>query len=94
MADASSPTPSNADPPRRNFLAKLAAVVVGAVGGLFTLASGVVVFLDPLRATDRTPLKYRGQASDGPEGYVRIAPLEAVPPDGVPRRFPGHRRQN
>jgi Rieske Fe-S protein len=88
MAEPSSSSPPAPDDPRRSFVAKLTAVIVGAVVGLFGLVSGLVVFLDPLRGKDRTPEKYKGETSAGPPGYIRIASLEAIPADGVPRRFP------
>src|SRR5437016_7027917 len=61
---------------RRDFFKKIAASVIGAVLGLFPLAAGVTVFLDPLR---------RKSASTG---AVRVTTLEALPNDGIPRKFP------
>ena len=66
------------DPPRRNFLLEFFSVLVGGIVGIFPFLSGLAVLLDPLR---------KGRASEGP-ALVRIAPLEAVPDDGVPRQFP------
>jgi menaquinol-cytochrome c reductase iron-sulfur subunit len=60
---------------RRSFLIKAAAVVIGVVVSIFPLAVGLLAFFDPLRR--------KSEASS----FVRIAPLEAVPVDGVPRRF-------
>jgi Rieske Fe-S protein len=68
------PTPAN--PERRGFLQRLAAAVIGAVLGLVPLAAGLAVWLDPLRR----------KAAAG--AAIRVASLEAVPADGVPRKFP------
>lgn len=86
-------TPSPRDTlgePRRNVLVSLAALLVGGVISLFGVVVGVIPFLDPLLRKPTTPRKYRRGAGDdaGPEGYVRVATLAAVPDDGVPRRFP------
>jgi len=51
-------------------------VLLGAVAVLVPLASGVVVFLDPLRR------------KSGSSGFVKVASLNSVPDDGVPRKFP------
>ena len=73
MNDASKvPSPNG----RRDFLKKIWASLLGAVLGLVPLASGLTVFLDPLR---------RKSAS---QGAVRVTTLEALPNDGVPRKFP------
>ena len=61
---------------RRRFLVRAAAAILGALAALVPIASGLLVFLGPLRRQKR-------------EGrFVRVAPLDAVPADGVPRRFP------
>ena len=64
------------DPPRRNFLLEFWSFVVGGMVSVFPAAAGIAVWLDPLR--------------NGAAGakMVRIAPLEAIPADGVPRQFP------
>lgn len=62
--------------PRRNFLTESSAVVIGGVVAVCPVAIGMVPFFDPLR-----------RGSGGPK-EIRVAPLEAVPDDGVPRRFP------
>lgn len=66
------------DPPRRNFLLEFWTVLVGGIVGVFPFLAGVVAFLDPLRG---------GRASAA-SNLVRVAPLESVPDDGVPRQFP------
>ena len=61
---------------RRNFLTKLFAGIIGTILGLVPLGAGLIVFLDPLR---------RKAASSG---ALRVTMLEAVPEDGIPRKFP------
>jgi len=61
---------------RRGFVKGL---LSGVIGGLITLvpfAAGLAVYLDPLR-----------RKSSG-KGSVRVASLEALPSDGIPRKFP------
>lgn len=72
---------------RRNFLWGLAALISGAVVGIVPALIGVRSYLDPLLGKRRSPIKYH---SDGEanEGLIKIATLEAVPEDGIPRRFP------
>ncbi|HUL51527.1 MAG TPA: Rieske 2Fe-2S domain-containing protein [Candidatus Nitrosotalea sp.] len=60
---------------RRTFLKKAGAVLVGAVTLLVPILSGMVVFLDPLRR------------KSGNGGFVRVAFLNALPEDGMPRKF-------
>ena len=71
---------SNRQPPgadaRRGFLAKLAAIACGGIATLTPLAAGLWAFLDPL-----------GRRSAAAR-FVPVAELAAIPPDGVPRRFP------
>ena len=66
------------DGPRRNFIVEFWAVVIGGVVGVFPFLPGLAVLLDPLR---------RSSAGTGPE-LIKIARLDAVPDDGVPRQFP------
>jgi len=61
---------------RRTFIAKLSAVVIGSIAAICPFLVGIYVFFDPLR---------RGGAGGG---FVRVATLDAVPDDGVPRPFP------
>ncbi|MBN8248839.1 MAG: Rieske 2Fe-2S domain-containing protein, partial [Verrucomicrobia bacterium] len=63
--------------PRRSFVKEVAAVVIGGVATLVPAAAGLLVWLDPLRR--------RGDGAGA--GFVRIAPLAALPNDGVPRKF-------
>jgi Rieske Fe-S protein len=62
---------------RRNFFAEGASVVVGGLVSLVPVAAGARVFLDPLR---------RKSGKGAPA--IRVASLDALPPDGVPRKFP------
>ncbi|MFM9079502.1 MAG: ubiquinol-cytochrome c reductase iron-sulfur subunit [Opitutaceae bacterium] len=68
--------PAPPAPDRRNFLAKAAASVIGGITVLVPAASGLLVFLDPLRR----------KSADG--GAVFVANLSAVPESGEPRKFP------
>jgi len=63
-------------PCRRDFLTKCVAAVIGTVIGLVPFGAGLMVFLDPLRR------------KAGSSGKLRVTSLEAVPDDGVPRKFP------
>ena len=67
---------SASPPSRRDFVVGIFASIIGAVLGLVPLGAGLVVLLDPLRR----------RASEN--GAVRVASLEAVPADGIPRKFP------
>lgn len=62
-------------PGRRECMAKVLAIVFGAVCGFVPLGAGLRVFLDPL-----------SRKSDG-VSWVKIASLETLPRDGTPRRF-------
>lgn len=79
--------PAPHSPARRGFIWSLVAALVGLVVAIFPLGAGLLVFLDPLRAKRKVPGKYDA-GEDAAEGFLKIAPLEAVPDDGVPRRFP------
>jgi len=63
-------------PGRRNFLKEACAIAIGAIVGLVPFASGLVVWLDPLR-----------RKAGGGE-FVPVASLNALPEDGSPRKFP------
>ncbi len=66
---------STAEPPRRQFIMKAAAVVLGTVAAVVPLATGLFAFCDPLRR--------RGAGGK----FVPVAPLDAVADDGIPRPF-------
>ncbi|NOY29897.1 MAG: Rieske 2Fe-2S domain-containing protein [Planctomycetes bacterium] len=70
--------PKTALPPpedRRSFFAVCAAIVTGAIATLTPLAAGLITFLSPLSRKSKSP-------------KVRIALLDQVPDDGMPRYFP------
>ena len=60
---------------RRGFLKKFLASLLGTVLGIAPVAAGLRVWLDPLQR--------RGAAGN----LVRVTSLEALPADGVPRKF-------
>ena len=67
--------PEQKNEPRRNFLASVGAVLVGAVASIVPIAAGATALLDPLR---------RGR---GPSNMVLVTRLSALPEDGSPRKF-------
>jgi menaquinol-cytochrome c reductase iron-sulfur subunit len=73
------PAHQAADIPRRGALTILATLVTGALATLPPVGAALALVFDPLRR--------RGGAVAG-DGFTRVAPLEALPADGVPRVFP------
>lgn len=64
------------EPPRRGFLMKLLTLLIGGLATFVPVAAGLATFLDPLRR----------KSSAGHS--LPVAPLDALPADGVPRLFP------
>lgn len=73
--NAPPPVPPS-DPGRREFLAKACTVALGGVAMVPPLAGGLAVAMDPLR-----------RPSGGAAAFLRVTTLEALPKDGVPRKF-------
>lgn len=65
---------------RRGFLASLGSVVIGGFLMVVPLAAGLVTFLSPV-------WKKRSGGATGSDAFVRVGSLDALPPDGVPRKF-------
>ena len=61
---------------RRGFFIHAAAVVIGGLLAVVPAAAALAVILDPLR-----------RRSKGGK-FLRVATLDVVPDDGVPRQFP------
>ena len=57
------------------FSSNSAAVVIGGIVAIVPFAVGLFACFDPLRR------------KSGTGDFVRITPLDALPSDGVPRRF-------
>lgn len=70
------PAPQRPEAGRRDFFKKLLAVLIGAVAGLPPLVAGLMVVVDPLRR----------KADAG--AAVKVTTLDALPNDGIPRKFP------
>ena len=61
---------------RRGFFKKSLAIVIGGIVGLVPALAALMVLIDPLRRKSATGLA------------IRITTLDAVPADGIPRKFP------
>lgn len=61
---------------RRSFIVALLAIIVGGIVAVFPFIAGLGVIFDPLR-------RKRVQAEP-----VRVTTLDALPDDGLPRKFP------
>ncbi len=68
--------PDPKDQARRNFFAEGGSVLIGGLITLVPIAAGTRVLLDPLRR----------KSNNG--AAIRVTSLDALPPDGVPRKFP------
>jgi quinol---cytochrome c reductase iron-sulfur subunit, bacillus type len=60
---------------RRGFCKRVVSILIGGTAGAVPVATGWITFLNPLRE----------KSSLG--GFVHVASLEAVPADGLPRKF-------
>jgi Rieske Fe-S protein len=60
-------------------LKKAVAVAIGGIVTAVPALAGLLAFADPLRR--------RGRSNGNPAGFTDVAPLSAVTPDGMPRRF-------
>ena len=63
-------------PDRRSFFKKALATIIGGVLMLPPAIAGLMVVFDPLR-----------RKSGGGLGAIKVAALEALPEDGIPRKF-------
>jgi menaquinol-cytochrome c reductase iron-sulfur subunit len=63
---------------RRDFLKKACCVAIGGAIGAAPIAAGVGLYLDPLQ---------RGEGGSSKGIKVKVTTLDALPDDGVPRRF-------
>ena len=73
---------------RRNFFWELTAVVAGAIVGVVPMLVGLYTFLLTPFRKKQLPLNYEtgtGEGAGANEYFV--APLDAIPADGMPRRF-------
>jgi Rieske Fe-S protein len=66
---------------RRAFLGKFLATVVGGLVTVVPALAGLAVFFDPVRR------KWKAGRGAAAGGFTDIARLDAVPADGVPRKF-------
>jgi nitrite reductase/ring-hydroxylating ferredoxin subunit len=68
---------------RRSFITRVVAAIVATIAGLFPLAVGLGVIIDPLR-------RARGKSETGGSdlaGFVPVCPLDALEANNVPRAF-------
>ena len=63
-------------PPRRSFLKKITAGILGGLISVVPGLAGLMVIFDPLK-----------RKSTGGDNEVLVARLAALPDDGIPRRF-------
>lgn len=68
---------------RRSFVVRLAAIISGGLVALFPFAAGWGVITNPLRRSRDTS----GSDAADLSTFSRIAPLDALPADGIPREF-------
>jgi len=73
------------DLPRRGFMTRFLALITGALTGLVPAIPAVMYFVDPLTRKKRAV----GMADDDidPEGFIKVASVDALSEDGLPRSF-------
>lgn len=72
------------DQPRRSFLFRATAAVLGVIVGAVPAITGFLFFLSPLVRKNRRPSE---RPASGADGYVKVATLNALSTDGTPQRF-------
>lgn len=79
-------SPQADQPPRRNVLAAILAVVIGGIVSLFPLGAGALLLLDPILKAKK---KDKSAADDGGgKRALRVATKDAIPADGTPVQVP------
>jgi quinol---cytochrome c reductase iron-sulfur subunit, bacillus type len=77
--------PQTSDIPRRGFVTRALAGVVGAVAGLVPLVTGAAFFFDPLL---RKKSAAGGNGKKDAEGFINLGvTADALPSDGSPQLF-------
>ena len=71
-------------PTRRAFLRKFLATAIGGVVAAVPALAGLAVFFDPVR---RKVMGASGGGAAGDDHFTTVATLDAVPADGLPRKF-------
>jgi Rieske Fe-S protein len=71
--------------PRRRFVTKFLALLVGGFAGLVPLVAGLGVLFDPLRSRQKRK-GTNGTSNDAMEGFLKVASLDALSV-GSPRPF-------
>lgn len=87
MSENVVPAPSHAGAenlPRRGFVVRATAAVLGAIVGIVPVVTGLLFYLNPLFRKNKRPTE---RPASGAEGFVKVANLEALPSDGTPQRF-------
>ena len=73
---------------RRNFFWALIAIVAGGIVGVVPLAVGLYTFLLTPFQKKQPPLNFQADNNNGAaNNEYFVAPLEAIPENGMPRRF-------
>jgi menaquinol-cytochrome c reductase iron-sulfur subunit len=65
---------------RRGFFKQALAIIIGGVAGIVPVIVGLRTFLDPL--------KHKGGVASSGVPLIQVTTLDALPNDGVPRKFP------
>ncbi|MEX2174742.1 MAG: Rieske (2Fe-2S) protein [Pirellulaceae bacterium] len=81
-----SPQPEN--PPRRNVLAAVSALLIGGLVGLFPMGAGVLMFLDPILKRKNKGGGSGSKEAEAQRPYRRVATVAALPDDGTPVQVP------
>jgi menaquinol-cytochrome c reductase iron-sulfur subunit len=87
MADERRPPaaePAAASEPRRGFMTRFAAALVGTLVGVIPLLAAGVTFIDPLLRKKRQ----NGDEDTATDGFLKITTIGSLPADGTPRMFP------
>ncbi len=72
---------TDSEPPRRGFLYKALAAVVGAIVVVVPAAAGLFVFADPI-----VPRK-KDDEEEQETDFIEVGPVSAVPDNGAPHKF-------
>lgn len=72
---------------RRDFVAVMGSIVTGTLAIGVSVGAGIATLIDPLVRKKKKP-GYLEEEAGAKENSIRITTLDAVPDDGLPRRFP------